>query len=141
MLVFAALVTALGAHNQALVLTGLILLGLGWSASTVAGSALLNDAAPVADRVRLQGRGDLAMNLAGALGRGAVRTRSWPSSDTPGWPGVCCCRSRSWWWPPCSDCAARPVRARRAATLGAPRGAALNDGVPPVGLEPTLGRV
>ena len=65
---FAALVTALGAHNQALVLTGLILLGLGWSASTVAGSALLNDAAPVADRVRLQGRGDLAMNLAGALG-------------------------------------------------------------------------
>ena len=46
----------------------LILLGLGWSASTVAGSALLNDAAPMADRVRLQGRGDLAMNLAGALG-------------------------------------------------------------------------
>jgi MFS family permease len=68
MLVFAALVTALGAHSQPLVLTGLILLGLGWSASTVAGSALLNDAAPVADRVRLQGRGDLAMNLAGALG-------------------------------------------------------------------------
>ena len=68
MLVFAALVTALGAHTQALVITGLILLGLGWSASTVAGSALLNDAAPVADRVRLQGRGDLAMNLAGALG-------------------------------------------------------------------------
>ena len=68
MLVFAALVTALGSHNQALVITGLILLGLGWSASTVAGSALLNDAAPVADRVRLQGRGDLAMNLAGALG-------------------------------------------------------------------------
>jgi predicted MFS family arabinose efflux permease len=34
----------------------------------VAGSALLNDAAPAAQRVRLQGRGDLAMNLAGALG-------------------------------------------------------------------------
>ena len=68
MLLCAALVTALGAHSQPLVLTGLILLGLGWSASTVAGSALLNDAAPVADRVRLQGRGDLAMNLAGALG-------------------------------------------------------------------------
>src|SRR6478735_7228367 len=68
MLVFAALVTALGSHSQPLVLTGLILLGLGWSASTVAGSALLNDAAPVEDRVRLQGRGDLAMNLAGALG-------------------------------------------------------------------------
>jgi MFS family permease len=68
MLVFAALVTALGSHDQRLVVTGLILLGLGWSASTVAGSALLNDAAPAAQRVRLQGRGDLAMNLAGALG-------------------------------------------------------------------------
>ncbi|GAA3710720.1 MFS transporter [Microlunatus aurantiacus] len=68
MLVFAALVTALGSHDQRLVVTGLILLGLGWSASTVAGSALLNDAAPAAHRVRLQGRGDLAMNLAGALG-------------------------------------------------------------------------
>ena len=52
-------------------MVGLILLGLGWSASTVAGSALLSDAAPVADRVRLQGRSDLAMNFAGALG-GAV---------------------------------------------------------------------
>ncbi|HEY5788465.1 MAG TPA: MFS transporter [Microlunatus sp.] len=68
MLVFAALVTALGAGSHTLVITGLILLGLGWSASTVAGSALLNDAAPVADRVRLQGRSDMAMNLAGALG-------------------------------------------------------------------------
>ena len=68
MLVFAALVTALGSHHHGLVMAGLILLGLGWSASTVAGSALLNDAAPVADRVRLQGRSDLAMNLAGALG-------------------------------------------------------------------------
>jgi MFS family permease len=50
---------------------GLILLGLGWSASTVAGSALLNDAAPADRRVSLQGRSDLAMNLAGAVG-GAV---------------------------------------------------------------------
>jgi MFS family permease len=68
MLLFAALVTALGSDTHGLVITGLILLGLGWSASTVAGSALLNDAAPVADRVRVQGRGDLAMSLAGALG-------------------------------------------------------------------------
>jgi MFS family permease len=50
---------------------GLILLGLGWSASTVAGSALLNDAAPADRRVSIQGRSDLAMNLAGAVG-GAV---------------------------------------------------------------------
>lgn len=50
---------------------GLTVLGLGWSASTVAGSALLSDAAPAAQRVRRQGRSDLAMNLPGALG-GAV---------------------------------------------------------------------
>lgn len=68
MLVFAALVTALGSADHMTVMAGLILLGLGWSASTVAGSALLNDAAPVAQRVRLQGRADLAMNLGGALG-------------------------------------------------------------------------
>ncbi len=71
MLLFAALVTVFGAETHALVMTGLILLGLGWSASTVAGSALLTDAAPAAQRVRLQGRSDLAMNLAGAVG-GAV---------------------------------------------------------------------
>jgi MFS family permease len=68
MLVFSAVVTALGSQQHGLVMTGLILLGLGWSASTVAGSALLSDAAPAAQRVRLQGRSDLAMNLAGALG-------------------------------------------------------------------------
>lgn len=71
LLVAAALVTAVGAARPGLVMAGLILLGLGWSASTVAGAALLSDAAPVADRVRLQGRSDLTMNLAGALG-GAV---------------------------------------------------------------------
>jgi MFS family permease len=71
MLLFAALVTVFGAETHALVMTGLILLGLGWSASTVAGSALLTDAAPAAQRIRLQGRSDLAMNLAGAVG-GAV---------------------------------------------------------------------
>ena len=66
-----AVLTALGSHQSATVMLGLILLGLGWSASTVAGSALLNDAAPVDRRVSLQGRSDLAMNLAGAVG-GAV---------------------------------------------------------------------
>ena len=70
-LLAAAVVTALGAAHTSLVLIGLILLGLGWSASTVAGSALLSAAAPVARRVALQGRSDLTMNLAGALG-GAV---------------------------------------------------------------------
>lgn len=68
MLICAAVITALGSAMHEAVMAGLILLGLGWSASTVAGSALLSDAAPPADRVRLQGRSDLAMNLAGAVG-------------------------------------------------------------------------
>jgi len=71
MLVAAAVVTAVAATDEMAVMVGLTLLGLGWSASTVAGASLLNAAAADADRVRVQGRGDLAMNLAGAFG-GAV---------------------------------------------------------------------
>jgi MFS family permease len=71
MLLGSATVTALGSHRTGTVMLGLTLLGLGWSASTVAGSALLNDAAPAARRVGLQGSSDLMMNLAGAVG-GAV---------------------------------------------------------------------
>lgn len=47
---------------------GLILLGLGWSASVVAGSALISDAVAVGDRAALQGFSDLSMNAVGALG-------------------------------------------------------------------------
>lgn len=68
MLVAAAVVTALGAHDHRLVMGGLILLGLGWSAATIAGSALLTESAPAATRVRLQGRGDMVMSFAGAVG-------------------------------------------------------------------------
>jgi MFS family permease len=70
MLVASAVITALGSHRASMVMLGLILLGLGWSASTVAASALLSDAAPAAHRVALQGRSDMSMNLAGALGGG-----------------------------------------------------------------------
>ncbi|HET9872685.1 MAG TPA: MFS transporter [Propionibacteriaceae bacterium] len=71
LLLGSAVVTALGSDRVGVVMLGLTLLGLGWSASTVAGSALLNDAAPAAVRVSLQGRTDLAMNLAGAIGGAA----------------------------------------------------------------------
>jgi MFS family permease len=71
LLLASAVITALGSHQTSTVMLGLILLGLGWSAATVAGSALLNDAAPADRRVSLQGRSDLAMNLAGGVG-GAV---------------------------------------------------------------------
>ena len=84
MLLASAAITALGSHQTSTVMLGLILLGLGWSASTVAASALLNDAAPVDLRVRLQGRSDLVMNLAGAVGGAA----SGPMLAWLGYPGL-----------------------------------------------------
>lgn len=54
--------------DHALLTVGLVALGLGWSAALVAGSALLTDAVPLADRARVQGLSDVAMNVAGACG-------------------------------------------------------------------------
>lgn len=64
----ALLTTSLGADSQTAVTVGLVLLGIGWSAATVAGSALLTDSVATATRTTLQGRSDLIMNLAGASG-------------------------------------------------------------------------
>ena len=50
---------------------GLALLGFGWSAATVAGSALLSDLAPLPARPFVQGRSDAVMGFAGA-GAGLV---------------------------------------------------------------------
>ncbi|MDQ1657458.1 MAG: hypothetical protein QOD41_2541 [Cryptosporangiaceae bacterium] len=44
----------------------LTLLGLGWSATLVAGSTLLGESVPVADRPSVQGTADFVMGLAGA---------------------------------------------------------------------------
>jgi MFS family permease len=46
----------------------LVLLGLGWSAATVAGSTLLTEATSVARRPKVQGFSDLVMSGSGALG-------------------------------------------------------------------------
>ncbi|WP_438612445.1 MFS transporter [Kocuria sabuli] len=63
----AALVLSwLASASPVLVTVGLVLLGLGWSASTVAGSALVAEAVPPPERPQLQGVSDLFMNLAGA---------------------------------------------------------------------------
>jgi len=45
---------------------GLLILGLGWSATLVSGSTLLSDAIPTERRASAQGFADLAMGLAGA---------------------------------------------------------------------------
>jgi MFS family permease len=66
--VVAILVLALGELSNTAVTVGLVLLGLGWSASTVAASALVTDLVTGEARVRMQGRTDMIMNIAGAAG-------------------------------------------------------------------------
>ena len=61
----------LGQNNFQLVMIGLFLLGLGWSASTVSGSALLAEVLPTDEKTKVQGFSDSLMNLSGAFG-GAV---------------------------------------------------------------------
>lgn len=68
LLVVSLLFTALGAENEAAVVVGLILLGLGWSAATVAGSALLTESTAPERRPVIQGRSDLLMSGSGAVG-------------------------------------------------------------------------
>jgi len=70
-LVAALLLAGLGSEQQHLVTIGLFLLGLGWSAATVAGSALLAVSVPVDQKTNVQGLSDSMMNLSGAFG-GAV---------------------------------------------------------------------
>jgi MFS family permease len=68
-LLLAALLTAwLWSDSNGAVTVALILLGLGWSGSTVAGSALLTEATSENLRTQRQGRSDLTMNLVGAFG-------------------------------------------------------------------------
>ncbi|MFJ5859965.1 MFS transporter [Pseudarthrobacter sp. NPDC092439] len=70
-LILAAAITAgLGAGRPGLVTTGLVLLGLGWSAATIAGSTLLAESVATGDRVLVQGVSDTLMSGAGALGAG-----------------------------------------------------------------------
>lgn len=62
------LLTFFGSERPVVVTASLILLGLGWSASTVAGSAQVSEAVPSGHRPQLQGMSDLLMNLVGATG-------------------------------------------------------------------------
>ena len=59
-------------HDANAVTLALILLGLGWSAATVAGSALLTEASAEEVRTRRQGRNDFAMSLVAAVGAAGV---------------------------------------------------------------------
>ncbi len=68
-LLLASLLTAaIGQASTTAVTVALVLLGLGWSASTVAGSTLLTEASAEHLRTRRQGRSDLIMSLVAAIG-------------------------------------------------------------------------
>lgn len=83
-LLVSAALTGFGAANMATVTAGLILLGLGWSAATIAASTLLVDALAPDDRVPAQGFTDAVMSLAGALGSALAG----PAMGLVGYPGI-----------------------------------------------------
>ena len=60
--------TGFGSENELAVVIGLVLLGLGWSATTVAGSTLLSESTIIEKRAARQGVSDLVMSGSGAAG-------------------------------------------------------------------------
>ena len=68
MILFASFVLAGSAtgHQHVQLMIGLVLLGLGWSCTMIAGSTLLTESLPVETRPRAQGAADLAMGICGA---------------------------------------------------------------------------
>ncbi|WP_309030772.1 MFS transporter [Streptomyces alfalfae] len=64
----AALLAGTAGPSHAQTAAGLFVLGLGWSAGLVAGSALLTDSVPQPARAAVQGLSDLTMNTAAGIG-------------------------------------------------------------------------
>lgn len=67
-LVAAVAVSGTAGASTTRITAGLVLLGLGWSAATIAAAALLTRSVEGAARPLLQGLGDLVMNVSGAAG-------------------------------------------------------------------------
>ncbi|OUZ12692.1 MFS transporter [Aeromicrobium sp. PE09-221] len=67
-LVIAVALAGTSGHSETRITAGLILLGLGWSASVIAGAALLTHSVEHEVRPLVQGLSDLTMNLSGAAG-------------------------------------------------------------------------
>jgi MFS family permease len=66
LLVAACAIAGSAGHHTGRLSLGLILLGLGWSATMVGGSTLLSESVGVANKPAVQGLSDLVMGLAGA---------------------------------------------------------------------------
>lgn len=84
LLLASLLLVLVGSASHVVVVVALVLLGLGWSASTVAGSALVVTAVEPPQRPQLQGVADALMSLAGAVG-GAL---AGPVLAWVGFPGL-----------------------------------------------------
>ncbi|MEK8226051.1 hypothetical protein NKG05_08185 [Oerskovia sp. M15] len=98
LVVSAVVVAGAPSDDSARLTLGLVLLGVGWSCGLVAGSALLIDATPTADRTPVQGLSDFAMNL-GERSVGCSRgssSRCRPTLRSRGAPR--CCWSCTWCW-------------------------------------------
>lgn len=72
MLLASLLIAGVAADSRTAVTASLILLGLGWSASVVAGSAMVAESVHIQDRPAVQGISDLSMSAAGSLGGAAA---------------------------------------------------------------------
>ena len=70
LILLSVLVAGFGQAEPVLVTVGLVLLGLGWSAATIAGSTLLAESVGADHRVLVQGVSDTMMGIAGAVGAG-----------------------------------------------------------------------
>jgi MFS family permease len=83
LLIAACAVAGTAGHDAARLAAGLMVLGLGWSATTVAGSTLLSESVPLDLRASAQGLSDLVMGLAGAsagaLSGGIVQASGYPT--------------------------------------------------------------
>jgi MFS family permease len=66
LLIVAGVLSAASGAQASTFALGLGLLGVGWNASLIAGSALLASAVPVAQRPRVEGAGELSMGVAAA---------------------------------------------------------------------------
>jgi MFS family permease len=66
LLIGACALAGTAGHNDVQLALALMVLGLGWSASMVAGSTLLTESVPAQLRASSQGLSDLIMGLAGA---------------------------------------------------------------------------
>ena len=64
----AAVISGTAGHSESRIMLGLFLLGVGWSASVIAGAALVSTSTDPAVRPLVQSLADLTMQLSGAVG-------------------------------------------------------------------------